>query len=285
MEKLDMSLYVQSGEGANGCSYDLIGNPEVMVKMYNEGYDTNSIFVEQEVARKVYELGIPSPEPGEMVTDGKRIGIRFKRIVGKRSYSRMLADEPERVGEFSREFARYCKNIHSVECPDGLFPDAKEQFLHLLDADRQFSASQKKVFGDFIRNVPECTTALHGDMHMGNAISTLGHGAPIDSPHNVYFIDLGAAACGSQMWDLSMMMQFCVFATEDFIKDALHIDKATALRSWEYFVDEYFDHKYTPEEAGNMLKPYVACKELFIEFAAGFLPEHLQQLVRETFNL
>ncbi|MCQ2166805.1 MAG: phosphotransferase [Bacteroidales bacterium] len=294
MEKLDMSLYVQSGEGANGCSYDLIGNPEVMVKMYNEGYDTNSIFVEQEVARKVYELGIPSPEPGEMVTDGKRIGIRFKRIVGKRSYSRMLADEPERVGEFSREFARYCKNIHSVECPDGLFPDAKEQFLHLLDADRQFSASQKKVFGDFIRNVPECTTALHGDMHMGNAISTLGHGAPIDSPHNVYFIDLGYFSRGCPLFDMGMMNNICLYADDDYRYHDFHIRKDISRKFWDGFVDEYF---FGPENLGEKwfgkgvdaaavekaLEPFYAVKMLLVEYnLGGVLPpgtkEHIDRI-------
>ena len=285
MKRIDLSEYRKSGEGAIGMSYDSLTDPTVMVKLNHPDYPVEPIARELELARKVYDLGIPTPEPGELVTDGERHGIMFRRILGKRSYCRMMADEPERVEEFSRDFALRCKQFHKVHCEKGYLPDVKEQYRMFLRNDKYFNDSEKKIIADFIESVPDDDICLHGDLHIGNIISTLPKGAPLSTPHNVYFIDLGAAACGSQMWDLSMMMQFCVFAKEDFIEDALHIDKATAFRSWEYFVDEYFEHKYTPEEAGNMLKPYVACKDLFIEFAAGFLPEHLQQLVRETFNL
>lgn len=296
MEKLDMSLYVQSGEGANGCSYDMIGNPDVMVKLYNEGYDTSTIFTELEVAEKVFRLGVPSPEPGQIVTDGKRIGIRFRRITGKRSFSRMLADEPGRVDEFSREFARYYKGLHSTECPEGLFPDAKEQFLHLLDADRLFTTEQKKVIGDFICNVPDCTTALHGDMHMGNVISTLKPGAPLDSPHNVYFIDLGYFARGCPLFDMGMLNNICLYADDEFRYHDFHIHADIARKFWDGFVDEYF---FGPDKLGEKwfgkgvdaaavekaLEPFYAVKMLLVEYnLGGVLPPGAKEDIDRIFG-
>ena len=94
METIDLKKYIRTGEGANGESYDSVEDPEVMVKIYNADYPTDTIFSELEVAKKVYSLGVPSPQPGEIITDGERIGIRFKKIIGKRSYSRAIADEP-----------------------------------------------------------------------------------------------------------------------------------------------------------------------------------------------
>lgn len=284
MERIDLGEYRKSGEGAIGESYDSLTDPTVMVKLNHPGYPIEPIARELDFARKLCKLGIPTPEPGELVTDGERYGIRFRRILGKRSYCRMMADEPERVEEFSRDFARRCRKFHTVHCEKGLFPDAKEQFRMYLDKDRYFSASEKKVIADFIDSVPDGNVCLHGDMHIGNIISTLPKGAPMATEHNVYFIDLGAAACGSPLWDLCMMLQVCVYAEPSYIEESLHIDKPTAIRCWEFFVDEYFDHKYTPAEAEAMLRPYVACKELFIEYIAGFLPEKLQQTVRDVFG-
>lgn len=289
-------MYVQSGEGANGCSYDQIGNPEVMVKLYNEGYDTKTIFSEQEVAEKVYKLGIPSPKPGEIVTDGKRIGIRFRRIVGKRSYSRMLSDEPERVEEFSREFASYCKRLHATECPEGLFPDAKEQFLSLLDADKLLSQPEKRIMGDFISSVPDCTTALHGDMHIGNAISTLPFGAPISSPHDIYFIDLGYFSRGCPLFDLGMMANICLYADDDFRFHDFHIRGDLSRKVWDYFVDEYFfgpenlAEKWFGEGADKTtvnrdMGKFFAVKMLLVEYnLGGTLPPKEYESMRLSFG-
>lgn len=293
--QIDMTGYVKSGEGANGSSYDKIGDPGVMVKMYNPDYDRNAIVSEVEIARKVYGIGVKSPEPGELVTDGERLGIRFRRIEGKRSYSRMLADEPERVDELSREFARNCKALHSVKCPEGMFPDAKQQFLDLLAADREFTAEQQAVMAGFIRSVPEADTAVHGDMHIGNAISTLPSGAALDTPHDIYFIDLGYFAKGCPLFDMGMLMNVCLIADEEFRFHDLHIHADLARKVWESFVDEYFfaddrlGEKWfgkgaTPETVFEGLKPYCAVKMLLVEYNLGFMPPHYAAFIRETFG-
>lgn len=302
---LNMADLVQSGEGANGASYDLVSDPSMMVKLYNEGYDTSTIFTELDAARKVYELGIPSPKPGELVTDGVRYGIMFRRIVGKRSYSRMLADEPERYDEFAREFARYCKMIHTTECPEDMFPDAKPQFLHLLQADKVFNDHQKAVMADFIKSMPDSNTALHGDMHMGNAISTLPFGAPLSTPHDVYFIDLGYFAHGCPLLDLGMLMNICLISDDGFRFHDFHIHREVTAPFWASFVDEYF---FGPDKAGvkwfgpaadpavsgfdaalkavyEGMLPYYSIKMLLVEYNLnGFLPDPYPEVIRSTFK-
>ena len=282
MEIISINLedYRRSGAGANGESYDSIADNSVMMKLYNPDYPTDTIFSELDVARKVYELGVPSPEPGELVTDGQRIGIRFRRIVGKRSFSRMLADEPERYDELTREFARCCLKLHSTECPDGMFPDAKPQFQALLDADVYLDARQKEKASAFLQSIPDARTALHGDLHIGNIISTLPFGAPLSQPHDLYFIDLGYFARGCPLLDLGMMRSVCITSDTEFRQKEMHIDDILAAKVWASFVDEYFGGRFSVEEADALIIPYQALKCFLIEYNlnGSLTPNHVKLL-------
>ncbi|MBR3989375.1 MAG: hypothetical protein IKI85_02365, partial [Bacteroidales bacterium] len=73
--KINLEDYIHSGEGANGESFDHRTDPSIMMKLYNPGKIQQPLD-EMLMARKVYKLGIPTPEPGDYVTDGVRYGIR-----------------------------------------------------------------------------------------------------------------------------------------------------------------------------------------------------------------
>lgn len=104
--RIDITKYVKSGEGANGESFNSIEDKNEMLKLYNAGYDTSDIETEMDVAKKVYDNGFPVPKPGELITDGERIGIRFWRIPNKTSFARAIGDNPDMVEELTRKFAR-----------------------------------------------------------------------------------------------------------------------------------------------------------------------------------
>lgn len=282
MEKIDLKDYIPSGEGANGVCLYHVSDPTEMVKLYNADYPTDTIFTELEVAKKVHDFGVPSPKPGVLVTDGERYGIKFSRIAGKRSFSRMLADEPERTEEFSREFASYCRKLHQMECPDGLFPDAKPQYFTLLEADKAFNEAEKQKMADFIESVPDSKTALHGDMHIGNIVSTLPQGAPISTPHDIQFIDLGYFSRGCNLFDLGMTMNICLTADEEFRLSNMHVPGTQTAKVWEYFVDEYFEGKLSVEEANDLVMPYQALKLLLVEYNLGFMPEHYKEIIKKA---
>lgn len=291
MIKIDLKDYVLSGEGNNGQSYDSVSEPDIMVKLYKKGYDTDAILLEHELAAKVFGVGVPSPEPGELVTDGERIGIRFRRIAGKRSYARAISQEPDRVEEFARDFAVHCKELHAMECPDGLFPDAREGFQKLLDADKVLSPHQKEQARDFLWNrIPESRTLLHGDLHFGNALTTVPAGVPMASATgkangNFYFIDLGYFAYGCPLMDLGMTYLVCRLSDEEFLRHDMHFGRDLAARAWAAFREEYFfgpeklarkwfgaDEPLTPEKVDELMKPYAFLKLLLVEYNVGFLP-------------
>lgn len=296
IETVDLSHdYQKSGEGANGESYNATSDPSVMLKIYNHSFPRQMIIEELEVAQKVYNLGIPSPEPGCLVTDGDRLGIKYRRIVGKRSYSRMIADEPHRLEEFSREFARYCKQLHATPCPDGLFVETKTQFQTLLEGDKVFGEREKSVMADFLSRIPDHRTAVHGDMHIGNLISTLPIGAPLSTPHLVNFIDIGLFSRGCPLLDIGMMLIVCFLSDEEFRTQTFHLTGAQTREVWDVFVDEYFfgqdqlatryfGENATPQDVYSGILPYACLKLFLIEHHMGMLFPHFEKVIRDTFG-
>lgn len=284
IERIDLEKYVRTGEGACGESYDSLEDSSMMLKLFFPEFPKESILSELDVANRVYKLGVPSPKPGDLVKVGERLGIRFRKIAGKRSYARMLADEPERVEELTREFAGYCKRLHSVKCPKGAFPDAKAYNYMLIENDREFNDVQKQKIADFVSSIPDADTALHGDMHVGNLISTLPKGAPLSTPHEVYFIDLGFFTQGYPLIDLGMLQNICLTADEEFRFENFHIHKDMTEKVWEFFVDEYFESKMTVAEANELINPYQCLKLLLVEYSMGYLPPHYKEKIIRTFG-
>ena len=140
MEALKISLddYVLSGGGANGESYDHKSDPSVMLKLYFPGKIRQPLD-EMLLARKVYDLGIPTPEPGEyVVTEDGRYGIRFHRILGKKSYSRATADErtaeKDKIGKFIADTPDEDTAIHGdLQFSNAIFAGDKRYFIDLGD--------------------------------------------------------------------------------------------------------------------------------------------------------
>ena len=114
-KQIDLNDYVLSGGGYMGESYNHKSNPDLMLKLYSTERTALSL-LEYDCACKAYALGIPTPEPGELVkvADG-RTGIVFRRIQGKKSFARAIADEPSRAQEFGEKFAVLCKDLFHQE--------------------------------------------------------------------------------------------------------------------------------------------------------------------------
>ena len=258
MEAIKISLndYVLSGGGANGESFNHKTDPSVMLKLYFPGKIQQPLD-EMLLARKVYELGIPTPEPGEyVVTEDGRYGIRFKRIVGKKSYSRATADEPGKVGQFAGEFARMCLDLHSTKIDTKVFENVKDRYYRLLEENPFFTPAQKDKIGRFISDTPDEETAVHGDLQYSNAIFV---------GDKRYFIDLGDFGWGNHLFDVAMVYLCCCISDEAFILETFHMPKTLSTRFWEEFAPVYFGADRPLKEINEELLPYAGLKTLIIE--------------------
>ena len=262
MEAIKISLddYVLSGGGANGESYDHKSDPSVMLKLYFPGKIQQPLD-EMLLARKVYALGIPTPEPGEyVVTEDGRYGIRFHRILGKKSYSRATADEPEKVAQLAAEFAGMCRKLHSTRVDPSQFENVKDRYCRLLEENPFFTKTEKDKLGKFIADVPDEETAIHGDLQFSNVIFA-------GDKH--YFIDLGDFCWGNHLFDVGMVYLCCVLDDEEFIRETFHMSKQLAGRFWEEFAPCYFGADRPLKDIEDEIRPFAGLKTIIIERDMG----------------
>ncbi|MBR0297182.1 MAG: TIGR02172 family protein [Paludibacteraceae bacterium] len=256
--KIDLNDYVRTGEGANGDSYNHKTDPSIMLKMYFRNFEAAQL--ELELAQKVYEMGIPTPEPGDLVTDGERLGIRFRRIEGKKSYSRACGDDPEHTEEYAREFAQLCKKLHATHVDTTQFECVKDRLYKMLADNPFFTDEQKAKIHAFIAAAPDCDTAIHGDLQFSNGIFTEQNG--VRTP---YFIDLGDFCYGYPMFDIGMVYLCCCLNNEEWTMMQYHMSNATAARFWDAFAAEYFGPNANMDEVMKEVKIYAGLKTLIIE--------------------
>ncbi len=255
---IDLNDYVRTGEGANGDSYNHKTDSSIMLKMYFRNFEAAEL--ELSLAQKVYAMGIPTPAPGDLVTDGERMGIRFRRMVGKKSYSRACGDNPEKTEEYAREFAQLCKKLHATHVDTTQFENVKDRLYKMLNDNPFFTAEQKEKIHDFIAAAPDCDTAIHGDLQFSNGIFTEENG--VRTP---YFIDLGDFCYGYPMFDIGMVYLCCCLNDESWTLAQYHMSNATAARFWDAFAPEYFGKDADMEAVMKKVKIYAGLKTLIVE--------------------
>ncbi|MGM9788068.1 MAG: phosphotransferase [Candidatus Cryptobacteroides sp.] len=258
MKAIEINLddYVLSGGGFNGESYDSKQDPSIMLKLYFPGKITQPLD-EMTLARKVYDLGIPTPEPGEyVVTKDGRYGIRFHRIVGKKSIARACGENPEQVEKYACEFARMCKQLHSTVVNPEDFEDIKDRYIRLLEQNPFFTTGEKDKLSRFICDAPDTHTAIHGDLQFGNVIF---------KDDKYYFIDLGDFCHGYSWFDLGMVYLTCIVSDDKFRSENFHMDTPTAARFWEHFAANYFGSERPLKDIEEEIRPYAGLKALIIE--------------------
>lgn len=258
---IDLNDYVRSGEGFNGESYFHKSDPNLLLKLFPAGKSVEIAKKELEAGSIAYEIGIPTPKPGDLVTDGNgRYGIRFQRIRDKVSICRACGENPASVGVLASRFADMCRILHSKVVPAGTFPCVKDQYLDILDHTDIYTPEEDAWFRSKIAAAPDATTAIHGDLQFGNAISAGGKD---------YFIDLGDFSYGHPYFDLGMVLFTSKYDNPDFLRKVFHMEPATAAEFWHHFVKAYFGPEADPDDIEKILRPYAALKLLIIERDSG----------------
>ena len=263
MEKITIDLkdYELSGGGKLGESYIKKDNPDILLKLYSTHLEKMGLD-EHERACKVYRMGLPCPEPGEVVrtTDG-RVGIQFKRIHGKLSYARALSIHPELLDQYAVEFAELCKNLHSTTPPPGLFPKAKDQYIQYIKENPYLTDDERSGLIRFIGSLPDADTALHGDLHIGNVI--------FDNTGRKYLIDLSEFCTGSPLFDLSIIYLQACMIPDEMEMELYHITKKTSMAFWLSFAKAYFGPDADIEQIQKELKAFALLRILCVEKMMG----------------
>ena len=182
------------GEGANGKVYRIDGDN--VVKTYKNADALADIQHEREVARLALILGIPTAISYDIVKVGDSYGSVFELLDAK-SFSKLLANEPDRFDWCVSEYVNMLKKIHGTKVPEGKLPSFKEKVLASIKRTKDIlpGDSGEKLLG-LVEHIPESDYMLHGDYHTKNIVL---------AGDEVLVIDMDTLSVGDPIFDLMRM--------------------------------------------------------------------------------
>lgn len=255
-EPINLDDYVQTGEGGTAITYNH-RNGRSLAKLFMPGYASETARREFLVNRVVYDMGVPTPEPIRLITDGTRYGAEYELIVGKRSFTRIISQEPGQLEPLSLLFARLSRELHATKADTARLPDMNSL---VRQAVVRFEALPQKLKGlllDALDALPSADTCLHGDLHIGNIIT---------DGNRTLWIDVGDFAYGVPEWDLCMMFYSSNYLSEQRAMDIFHLPIEVLRQHWAVFAKTYYgiDDQEELRKREQAFLPYYAVKMLFI---------------------
>lgn len=240
---ISLDNWVQRGGGAYGKTYDNAQYPDMLLKVSHGADGTQKgVINEFNCSKRVYDLGISTPKVYGIVKVGSRYGILCQKLTDKKSFSRLIADNPERIPQIADVMAQRFKELTSRECDTTMFPNRKEQVLRAVWHYRYLTKKERDKLSCFISAIPDCTTCLHGDFQFGNIVRT---------PEKEYWIDLGQFGYGDPRFDIGHLL-FAITQTKlAFARRIFHLTQSQAWQFWDCFVKSMLGESYNKETAAQ----------------------------------
>ena len=280
-ETIDLNDYVQTGEGGTALTYDH-KDGKTMAKLFMPGMGAETAEREFLVNKTVYEMGILTPKPIRLVTDGERFGAEYELIRNKRSFARIISQEPDQLEPLSLRFAQLAREIHQTPADTNRLPSMKELIKAQIVRYTDVPADVREKALQFLESVPDTHTCLHGDLHIGNIIT---------DGERTLWIDVGDFAYGVPEWDLGMMFYSSNYMSEQRAISIFHLPIEVLRKHWAVFAKAYFGIEDQEElkKKQQALFPYFAVKMLFIiskiHNGSGAPSEMILSLIRRNLGM
>lgn len=255
-EPINLDDYIQTGEGGTAITYNH-RNGRTLAKLFTPGYAAETARREFLVNRLVFDMGLPTPEPIRLITDGTRYGAEYELIVGKRSFTRIISQEPGQLEPLSLLFARLSRELHATKADTARLPDMRSLVHDAVVRFESLPQNLKVLLLDALDALPSADTCLHGDLHIGNIIT--------DGKRNLW-IDVGDFAYGRPEWDLAMMYYAEKHISEERAQSIFHLGLDTLAKHWDVFSKAYWNTE-NPEELEAHVKglgPYISLKLTYV---------------------
>ena len=227
--RINLDDYLQSGEGGTAVTYKHKSRNS-LAKLYNPGFEADMARAEFITAKAVYDMGIPTPEPIRLVTDGQRMGAEYEFIPGKHSFARILSEEPQREAEIALAFAQAGKLLHGTRADTSRIPSIKDILRAFYQNNDCVTEEYNQRVLAFLDKAPDADTCLHGDFHIGNIIT--------DGSRTMW-IDIGQFCHGVPQWDLGWFWTICHNLGDKRADFLLHLTQRALISFWDAFLPAY----------------------------------------------
>ena len=193
------------GRGAIGTVYRI--DDDTIVKVYEIPDCLPMIENEQKRAKQAFLKGIPTAISYDVVKVGDKYGSVFEMLKAS-TYNDLIVEQPERTEEIVHRYARFIRQLHTVEMGREELPEAKEQFLGYVDALKTVLPEKlQKRLRSLLQAMPENLHAVHGDIQMKNVM--LSGDEPM-------LIDMDTLSVGDPVFDLmGLYLSYVQFGEDD----------------------------------------------------------------------
>ena len=241
---VNLQEWVSFGGGGFWESYYNKTDDSVILKLNKASVTEDKAREEFLRSKAVYDMGIPSAEPYEFVTDGERYGMIVQRIQGKESFGKIIADHPERLSELAAVTAEYTKALHAIPCNTEVFDSMSLRTREMISANKTIPEPIKERLIGYIDELEPATTCLHGDLNPCNIITAQG---------KVYWIDLGDFSYGDPLLDFSIMVHMSYYGPNPLLLKLFHMDRKKMIQFYQAMGKQYFGPVWdTPEHQQKM---------------------------------
>ena len=256
VQKINLEDYFQTGEGGTALTYNH-KNGKTLAKLFMPSVAADNAMREFRINQVVYESGLPTPKPIRLITDGTRFGAEYELISPKRSFTRIISQEPDKLVPLSERFAVLAKQIHQTPADTERLPDMKELVMQWIDKISNLPDDIRARISRFMDTGPSTPTCLHGDLHIGNIIT--------DGQRDLW-IDVGDFAYGVPEWDLGMMYYSANFLSAERADNIFHLDTDTLKAHWTAFAKAYYgtDSQEVLDAEVQKLQPFIFVKMAFL---------------------
>lgn len=142
-----------------------------VLKLFRPAFERSWIEREYQTARGVYEAGVPSPEPYEVVELEQGVGIVYERAQGVSLFD-LMQKAPWKMKACTRKLARLHVRMHASRC-DRIGKQSEALPGRIRYSQDLLGAKLERILR-YTERLPEGSAVLHGDFHPGNVMESGG---------------------------------------------------------------------------------------------------------------
>ena len=233
--EIDPSGCERLGGGANADVY--LYNEDMILKVFKNDPDTDELFLESNMMRELFFLGIPCPISFGVVLSGGKPALLYEMTDAK-SFRKLLQEDPGAVEQNMPAYTALIRKMHSIRGA-ALQPFPKNLLLKeiLQKAERLKDVIGEEYVGlakQLIVSIKEPEVLLHGDIQPANVMF---------GKNGVSFIDFDTIASGFPILEIGNLRRtlFCDWEfngeTDNYF---LNLSAETCRTFWESFVKTYY---------------------------------------------
>ena len=249
------------GAGAYGKVYRL--DDETVIKVYNEGVTRRFVERERQSSQDAFKLGIPTAISFHLAKVGSQYGVIYE-LFNANTIAQLITADPSRLQELGVKMALKLKELHQIEIPaDKGFENRKDVLKKWISTmEGYMNEDEISKMNALIDNIPDRRTFLHGDYNSKNIML---------QDDEILLIDLGDAAYGHPIFDITMLMLIHIYLPNstrldaDMQRSLLGFDPSLAKNLWGVMVGTYFGVG-SPEEIETITKQTMPLMYFYIAF-------------------